>query len=286
MPLFITGGLASLLVTWKGGITVTGYSHPKCYLGFTSDCATQISGEHIISNGLLKLFEKDNTVKIAGLRWIEAQKSKLVGRNALKPNILCKKHNSGLHELDTEILGFFGAVQQIEEALKHPEQISHYLEFSFDGHKIERWLIKVSCGLISSNQLSNVDHITVKPECYDYLVNGTALPEDWGLYFSGQDRQFDASIELGVRHANNELLAVDIAVHNFVHAHMVLGNPGNPAAFGTFRPHNLVFKNINSRSEHNTELNWTVNRGNLAVFYTRIGNTDAPPPNREAWMNA
>ena len=267
-------------------MTTTGYSHPKCYLGFTNNCCTEISGEHIISDGLLKLFEKDNTIKIAGLRWIEVQKFKLVGRNSLKPNILCKKHNNSLHELDTEILRFFVAVQRIEEVLKHPEQISHYLEFSFDGHKIERWIIKLACGMIASNQLSDVDRIAVKTECYDYLVNGTAMSENRGLYFSGQNRQFDASIELNIRHANNELKAVDLAAHNFVHAHMVLGKPDNPAAFGTFRPHNLVFGSMDSRIKHNIELNWAIDRGNLAVIYTRIGNTDAPPPNREPWMNA
>jgi hypothetical protein len=181
-----------------------------------------ISGEHIISDGLLKLFEKANTIKITGLRWIEEQTFKLVGRNSLKPHILCKKHNSGLHELDAEILRFFEAVQQIEEALKHPKQIASYLEFTFDGHKIERWLIKLACEIIASNQIPNADRIGIKPEYYDYLLKGIALPENRGLYFSGENRQFDASIEFNIRYTNNDLKAVDLAVHNFVYSHMVL----------------------------------------------------------------
>jgi hypothetical protein len=154
-----------------------------------------------------------------------------------------------------------------------------------DDYKIERWLIKMARGIIASNQTPDADQIIVKPQCYDNLINAIAMPENWGLYFSGENRQFDASIDFSLRHGNDELKGLDFAVHNFVRTHLVLGRPGNPLAFGTYRPHNLVFRSIGSRVDHNIELNWMVDRADLAVFYTRIGNTDAPPANRDPWMN-
>jgi hypothetical protein len=174
---------------------------------------------------------------------------------------------------------------KLKKPSKRPEKTHGYLEFSLDGHKIERWLIKLACGIIASNQILGADQIVVKPECYDYLVSSTAMPRNWGLYFSGESRQFDASIDFSLRHACGELKALDFSIHNFVHTYLVLGQPDNPLAWGTYRPHNLVFKSTTSRVDHNIGLNWMVDRGDLAVFYTRIDSTDKPPPNREPWMN-
>jgi hypothetical protein len=113
-------------------MAISGYSHPKCYLGFTNNCSSDITKEHYISNSLLKLFEERKTVKITGLRWIEEKKTfKLILRNSLRAHILCREHNNGLHELDTEMLRFFQAVQQIEEVLKHPEKLADILNFSW-----------------------------------------------------------------------------------------------------------------------------------------------------------
>jgi hypothetical protein len=264
---------------------MTGYSHPKCYLSFTNDCSSDITKEHYISDSLLKLLEHRNTVKITGLRWIENQTFRLISKNSLTAHILCARHNNRLHDLDTEMLYFFEAVKKIEEVLKGKQKIRAYLEFSLDGHKIERWLIKLGCGIIASNQVPGVDQVVVKPECYDCLISGAEMPENWGLYFSGENRQFDTSIDFSIRYASGELKALDFSVHNFVHTHLVLGRPGNPLAFGTYRPHNLVFRSITSRVDHNIELKWLVDRGKLAVIYTRLGSTDKPPPNREPWMN-
>jgi hypothetical protein len=75
---------------------------------------------------------------------MEEQTFKLISRNSLTAHILCTKHNNGLHNLDIEILRFFKAVELIEEILKHPEKTYGYLEFSLDGRKIERWLIKLA----------------------------------------------------------------------------------------------------------------------------------------------
>jgi hypothetical protein len=123
-------------------MAISSYSHSKCYLRFTNDCSSDITKEHYISDSLLKLLEQGNTVKISGLRWIEKETFKLISRKSLTAHILCAKHNNGLYDLDTEMVYFFKAAKQIEEALKN-QKTRGYLEFSLDGHKIERWLINV-----------------------------------------------------------------------------------------------------------------------------------------------
>ena len=48
---------------------LTGYSHPRCYLGFTQNCCTKISGEHFVSQGILR--QIGQSVSITGAPWLK-----------------------------------------------------------------------------------------------------------------------------------------------------------------------------------------------------------------------
>lgn len=45
---------------------VTGHTHPKCYMRSTTDCSTEISGEHYISDAILAEFPN---LGASGLPW-------------------------------------------------------------------------------------------------------------------------------------------------------------------------------------------------------------------------
>ena len=123
----------------------TGYSHPKCYARNLGDCSPTISKEHYISRGLLNIFE-GNTFKVLGFPWIDKDKSQKLTKNTLTSNILCQRHNSALSGLDTLAKKFFSFVLARTE-----DQWALIIR----GYEIERWMLKVYCGLLSSGMIKN-----------------------------------------------------------------------------------------------------------------------------------
>jgi hypothetical protein len=73
-------------------------SHDRCYMSATGGCDTTVSGEHLISQGVLKLLAQKE-VEVSGMPWLKGQKKKL-GFGTLTANCLCTSHNSLLSPID------------------------------------------------------------------------------------------------------------------------------------------------------------------------------------------
>ena len=91
----------------------TGYEHKKCYLNFTKNCCSKISGEHFISKSILSQFKG---LSVSGMPWQSAGEENVYHPNSLKANILCQRHNNALSPLDAAASHFF---KKVFEATHH-----------------------------------------------------------------------------------------------------------------------------------------------------------------------
>lgn len=118
----------------------TGYSHPQCYAGSLQDCSNSLSREHYFSKGILNLFDSKH-VQVSGHPWGKRNEKKFLYRNNLASRVLCKRHNEALSGLDAIAQKFFRFVLG-----KTKEQCVMIIR----GTEIERWMLKVYCGLLFS----------------------------------------------------------------------------------------------------------------------------------------
>jgi hypothetical protein len=95
--------------------------------------------------------EHEKRVKIIGLPWQEKDKFNLLSRNSLKSNILCTKHNSLLSPFDAEMGRFFRTI--IDNDLNLISKKPNSEISTFCGNDLERWMLKVTCAFIASNQI-------------------------------------------------------------------------------------------------------------------------------------
>lgn len=120
----------------------TGFSHPLCFARSLCDCSGAISREHYISRGVLDLFPSRG-IAISGLPWILEGETKWVSRQSLAGKMLCERHNHALSPLDRTAAEFFRffVADWTEETIE---------VFLVRGYDLERWLLKVLCGLVAS----------------------------------------------------------------------------------------------------------------------------------------
>ncbi len=71
-----------------------------------------------MSKSLLR--ELGTTVAVKGLPGVPVGQAKVIGIGALGANILCKKHNSMLSNLDENALNFFNLRRRIDRSFSKP----------------------------------------------------------------------------------------------------------------------------------------------------------------------
>src|SRR5438105_4635401 len=122
----------------------------KCFLAGHGTCGGKISGEHYISETVLQAIGSNGSVHIGGMPWQPDQTLHRLGIRSLVSNILCEVHNAGLSALDAAAGEFFRAV---DAADKHPTTLPK--NTAVDGLLIERWFLKVLCGLAAGLRFNN-----------------------------------------------------------------------------------------------------------------------------------
>lgn len=127
---------------------ITGFAKERCYLSTTGNCSHTSSGEHYISKSLLT--EIGNTVSAGGFPWSgpTPETQKIVGINSLTANILCKRHNTALSELDKHAGKFMRVLKAISHDLdNNAPHIPHDLNYLLSGEIVECWMLKVLLGM-------------------------------------------------------------------------------------------------------------------------------------------
>lgn len=125
--------------------TRTGLVSPKCFAGPLADCdGGAATREHYISRNLLLRFGDE--VWVEGLSWMDVARQ--LTERTMVSNMLCLKHNNGLSNLDSMIGRFYDVI-----ASSHAGRDSGW--HSFEGELLERWALKLMCGLLASGNYGN-----------------------------------------------------------------------------------------------------------------------------------
>ncbi|WP_456815613.1 hypothetical protein [Bradyrhizobium sp. USDA 4508] len=111
-------------------------------------CVAPISGEHIISESVIRVLKGDGEFSVAGLPWLAPDETKILAAQSLRTNCLCAKHNSALHPLDDAAQYLFASLKSY---LEHDAGMRHAL---VSGHDIERWLLKTAKAAAVSKNLA------------------------------------------------------------------------------------------------------------------------------------
>ena len=105
----------------------------------------------------------------------------------------------------------------------------------------------------------------------DGLTVGVCMsPIPQGVHMLAQE----LSIETRVHPTTRKILAVSYRLPG-VHFHLLLGKPGDPAAWGHHRPRGLIFDTL--FGERRLELRWP-RKTEQTVVYTKVGVSGESPP--------
>jgi hypothetical protein len=153
----------------------------KCYMRELSSCVGSISGEHLVSDSIIRLLKSDGDFSVSGLPWLSKDEAKILAPKNLTANCLCQKHNSALSPLDDAALSFFEAVKS---GLEHEAQPTHFL---VSGHDVERWLLKTVKAMAASRNLSQgrkrlSGAFASDIQVLDMLDDPKLWPDNTGLY--------------------------------------------------------------------------------------------------------
>jgi hypothetical protein len=183
----------------------TNYSHPACYLSVTVDCDRQISREHYLTQAVLS--EIGNVIDISGMPWQCPEQHQRLPVDALTAKVLCRRHNSALHVLDDEAAAFFRALKKIDEDFGRRSLSRKSLNFLISGDAVERWMVKVACGICMS--FGEVNGERVKDHYALNLAKVADAPlfgrwdEEAGLHWYIGPQRFAASSNIQVSMAHN-----------------------------------------------------------------------------------
>jgi len=148
----------------------TAHANRRCYARALNDCSEQISKEHYFSRGVLRELAAagpTNTVRMSGMGLPDGD---LPPDQVGQAKILCGRHNSVLTALDTVGARLFRALR---EGIK---TIPAFACRSFPGVDVERWLLKVTCGVRAASKEE------VPLEWLEFLFGSSELPPMLGLY--------------------------------------------------------------------------------------------------------
>jgi len=177
----------------------TGYAHPNCYLSFTRNCSTDISGEHYISKAVLEAI--GGPISVGGMPWLPEGTTREIGINSLTANILCGRHNSALSPLDTTVGQFFRALRNISVELK-TKSLSRKVPMKlFAGEEIELWMLKALCGLFHAKLAASNRAILAKTHTLDHRRVEAAL--QLGLWGVGCGMYMNGNVGTGFRAEND-----------------------------------------------------------------------------------
>ena len=148
------------------------YAHPLRGCG-----GKRRSNEHYLSRGLLQ--ELGDVLKIQGTAWSPTPTWCPIDR--LGAGVLCGNHNRELSPLDAQAKKLFSTLNAYQRGQAVRSTIH------VDGLLIERWFLKVLCGLLhSGNALFNGAQLkdwTPPLKWVEVVFNARPIPDGCGVYF-------------------------------------------------------------------------------------------------------
>jgi len=261
----------------------SGFSHPRCYARASKDCSSKLTSEHWLSSNLLRELEP---LTVGGLRWHDGEST--IRAKALGSNILCDRHNRALSPLDDAAGEVFRVLRHFQADLRTTPD-PHGPEFAlFDGETVERWLLKVFWGCVTSGNVKNPDGALIElpdsipaEELTQVLFRGQLLPDGWGLYMTTAALLFRPTAEIdlsGITGPDGKLAAGELAIGPFV----LRFSFGLPPEFGLRRnrhPQAIFIRSEVSDVQKVFAMGWQ-DSGNRPIILSRVldeGNVTSGP---------
>ncbi len=206
------GGEKSYKCCWRGngcwektpvgainlpGINNLSSVNDRCYLSSFGGCSSKMTREHFVSKNILARVATNSLITIENAGHFFRGKERVeIGIDDFVAKVLCDTHNGALGPLDAADGLAFSAIEALVADVKRIADEKTALE-SFhisSGLDIERWMIKVFCGLVAAGRIRGSSGQTLQlsdlPSCLlDALLGNTSLPSPLGLYqntFVGQ----------------------------------------------------------------------------------------------------
>jgi hypothetical protein len=180
-------------------VTATDFSHQRCYLSAFGCCGEKITKEHFISRNILEKIAKEGLKFENAGHFFGGRETVEIGIDGFSAKVLCDIHNNSLSPLDSAVGLAFGkfetlANELMDTAIRGARHKSLHIASGLD---IERWLIKVYCGLAAAGKIRTVGGRVIDqseiPTCLlETLIRSTELPAPLGLYmhaYPGQERR-------------------------------------------------------------------------------------------------
>jgi hypothetical protein len=181
-------------------------TNDRCYLSSHGDCSSKITREHFISRNILQRITTDK-LAIENAGHIFGGKNRVeIGIDAFAAKVLCDAHNPALSPLDTAAGVAFSTIEAVTKDIARIADTTATIR-SFhisSGMDIERWLIKVYCGLVAAEKIRGssgkiLQRSALPSYLFDALLGIGSLPSPLGLYqhtFVGQKLRL-GGIEIG-----------------------------------------------------------------------------------------
>jgi hypothetical protein len=153
----------------------------KCYMKELASCVGPISGEHLISESVIRVLMANGDFSVSGLPWLDKGVEKILPPEAFRMNCLCAKHNSALSPLDDAARFFFDS---LKSSLELNPKTRHAI---VSGHDIERWLLKTAKSMaVSKNFARGGERLSGAFANDAAILDMLDAPEHWvrgtGLY--------------------------------------------------------------------------------------------------------
>jgi hypothetical protein len=162
----------------------TGLAIPGCYAAATRNCKPPLTGEHPVSKTALAYLSRGNKlVGVSNHPWQKQREEiKSIGIQGLVSTVLCERHNGALSGLDAWVRTFVEAIDLWRIHL--PSGRSGDFHRLFNGYDLERWMLKVLCGVyVGRSQPDELAKMWHPPLAWlDILFSGAPFPPGCGLY--------------------------------------------------------------------------------------------------------
>jgi len=182
----------------KLDIKETTFANPSCYLSCMSNCTEKISREHFISKNILEKLTKDKLQFENAGHFFGGKSQVEIGIDGFASKVLCDNHNSVLSPLDAAADAVFQRIEELTKDMVRADKGYNLNSFHVvSGIDMERWMIKVFCGLVAAGKIRSVSGRIVQPsslphELLEALMGATLLEPPLGLYmhsYVGQIRK-------------------------------------------------------------------------------------------------
>lgn len=188
----------------------TGFANERCYAAPLKDCSTKITGEHTLSHSVLRELSPTGIIEVNGLPRRPHEEFVSVPISGFTCNVLCDRHNAALSPLDSIGHRFFKSLRAVNAELRDKSKKPRTRPYLFNGHDIERYILKVLCGDGFANKM-NAMHGPIRgwrpsAQWVRVLYGLEPFPTGWGLYLAadmGQPFDLDENV-LGVGPVTND----------------------------------------------------------------------------------